>query len=77
MEDQNERCSCSIKCAQMHFGTDFYASCLDGRGKKLNDLRASSLIRFYLSNNILQDVTEEETTYRMWCLLDKMFMTKS
>ena len=44
---------------------------------ELNNLKAQSLIRLHLSNDILQNVTEEETSYQIWSKLDRMFMEKS
>ena len=45
--------------------------------KELNDMKASSLIRLHLSNDVLQDVMEEETTYKIWSKLDRIFTEKS
>ena len=45
--------------------------------KELNDMKASSLIRLHLSNDVLQDVMEEETAYKIWSKLDRIFMEKS
>ena len=44
---------------------------------ELNDLKAQSLIRLHLSNDVLQDITEEETGYKIWSKLDRIFMEKS
>ena len=40
-------------------------------------MKASSLIRLHLSNDVLQDVMEEETAYKIWSKLDRILMEKS
>ena len=44
---------------------------------ELNDLKAQSLIRLHLSNDVLQDIAEEETSYQIWSKLDRIFLEKS
>ncbi|KAJ9537531.1 hypothetical protein OSB04_030264 [Centaurea solstitialis] len=45
--------------------------------RELNDLKAQSLIRLHLFNDILQDIAEEETSYQIWSKLDRIFIEKS
>ncbi|KAJ9546957.1 hypothetical protein OSB04_019500 [Centaurea solstitialis] len=58
-------------------GRAFMPGAWSEEDKELNDLKAQSLIRLHLSNDVLQDVAEEETSYQIWTKLDKMFMEKS
>ncbi|KAJ9542762.1 hypothetical protein OSB04_029268 [Centaurea solstitialis] len=58
-------------------GRAFMPDAWSEEDKELNDLKAQSLIRLHLSNDVLQDVAEEETSYQIWSKLDKMFMEKS
>ncbi|KAJ9567521.1 hypothetical protein OSB04_003487 [Centaurea solstitialis] len=58
-------------------GRAFLPGAWSEEDKELNDLKAQSLIRLHLSNDVLQDVAEEKTSYQIWTKLDKMFMEKS
>ncbi|KAJ9544701.1 hypothetical protein OSB04_024408 [Centaurea solstitialis] len=58
-------------------GRAFMPGAWSEEDKELNDLKAQSLIRLHLSNDVLQDVAEKETSYQIWTKLDKMFMEKS
>ena len=35
------------------------------------------MIRLHLSNDVLLDIAEEETSYQIWSKLDRIFMEKS
>ena len=57
-------------------GRAFMPGAWSEEDKELNDLKAQSLIRLHLSNDVLQDIAEEETAYQIWSKLDRMFMEK-
>lgn len=45
--------------------------------KQIRDMKASSLIRLYLSNDILQDVLKENSAADLWLKLEQLCSTKS
>ena len=45
--------------------------------KKKKDNKAMTQIHLHLSNDILQDVLKEKSTYALWLKLEQLCMTKS
>lgn len=45
--------------------------------KEMKDLKALSIIRLHLSNDVLQDVLKEKSAASLWLKLEQLLMTKS